>query len=146
MRLKIISIIALITISLSVNAQPQTPTEENEAASKTLFELSPFERAVCCIRFYEGLHRKKDYPYVGYGHKLRKHTIFRHDNFIGCFSADKIKMSARKYFCFNIPVYKNMAEESSCRRPYHEEYIQTSASGNLEGLYRSTYSFLSARR
>ena len=75
-----------------------------------------------------------------------KHTIFRHDNFTGCFSADKIKMSARKYFCFNIPVYKNMAEESSCRRPYHEEYIQTSASGNLEGLYRSTYSFLSARR
>ena len=26
----------------------------------------------------------------------RKHSIFRHDNFIGCFSADKIKMSARK--------------------------------------------------
>ncbi|WP_217994230.1 hypothetical protein, partial [Bacteroides sp. L10-4] len=41
------------------------------------------------------------------------HSIFRHDNFIGCFSADKIKMPARKYFCFNIPVYKNMVEESS---------------------------------
>ena len=27
---------------------------------------------------------------------VRKHSIFRHDNFIGCFSADKIKMSARK--------------------------------------------------
>ena len=27
---------------------------------------------------------------------MRKHSIFRHDNFIGCFSADKIKMSARK--------------------------------------------------
>lgn len=27
---------------------------------------------------------------------LRNHSIFRHDNFIGCFSADKIKMSARK--------------------------------------------------
>ena len=26
----------------------------------------------------------------------RNHSIFRHDNFIGCFSADKIKMSARK--------------------------------------------------
>ena len=64
----------------------------------------------------------------------RKHSIFRHDNFIGCFSADKIKMSARKYFCFNIRVYKSMAEESSCRSPYHEEYIQTSASGNPEGL------------
>lgn len=75
-----------------------------------------------------------------------KHTIFRHDNFIGCFSADKIKMSARKYFCFNIPIYKNMVEDPSCRSPYHEEYIQTSVSGNPEGLCRSTYSFLSERR
>ena len=40
-----------------------------------------------------------------------------------------------------------MAEEPSCRSPYHEEeYIQTSASGNPEDLYRSTYSFLSGRR
>ena len=76
----------------------------------------------------------------------RNHSIFRHDNFIGCFSADKIKKSVRKYFCFNIPVYKNMAEEPSCRSYYHEEYIQTSASGNPEDLYRSTYSFLSGRR
>ena len=74
------------------------------------------------------------------------HTIFRHANFIGCLSADKIKMPVRKYFCFNIPVYRNMAEEPSCRSPYHEEYIQTSASGNPEDLYRSTYSFLSGRR
>lgn len=62
------------------------------------------------------------------------YSIFRHDNFIGCFSADKIKMSVRKYFCFNIPVYKNMAEGLFCRSPYHEEYIQTSASGNPEDL------------
>ena len=71
MRLKTISIIALISISLSVNAQSQKSSESNNAASNALFELPPFERAVCCIRFYEGLHRKKDYPYVGYGHKLR---------------------------------------------------------------------------
>ena len=63
-----------------------------------------------------------------------KHSIFRHDNFIGCFSADKIKMSVRKYFCFNIPIDKNMAEGLFCRSPYHEEYIQTSASGNPEDL------------
>ena len=62
------------------------------------------------------------------------HSIFRHDDFIGCFSADKIKKSVRKYFCFNIPIYKNMAEETSCRSPYHEGYIQTSASGNPEDL------------
>ena len=30
------------------------------------------------------------------GEALCNHSIFRHDNFIGCFSADKIKMSARK--------------------------------------------------
>ena len=79
-------------------------------------------------------------------HSLCNHTIFRHANFIGCLSADKIKMPVRKYFCFNIPVYRNMAEEPSCRSPYHEEYIQTSVSGNSEGLCRSTYSFLSERR
>ncbi len=50
-------------------------------------------------------------------YKYCNHSIFRHDNFIGCFSADKIKMPARKYFCFNIPVYKNMVEEPSCRSP-----------------------------
>lgn len=64
----------------------------------------------------------------------RNHSIFRHDNFIGCFSADKIKISVRKYFCFNIPIDKNMAEGLFCRSPYHEEYIQTSASGNPEDL------------
>ena len=65
---------------------------------------------------------------------ISNHSIFRHDNFIGCFSADKIKMSVRKYFCFNIPIDKNMAEGLFCRSPYHEEYIQTSASGNPEDL------------
>ena len=82
----------------------------------------------------------------GNRYKSSNHTIFRHANFIGCLSADKIKMPVRKYFCFNIPVYRNMAEEPSCRSPYHEEYIQTSVSGNSEGLCRSTYSFLSERR
>lgn len=31
-----------------------------------------------------------------------------------------------------------MVEEPSCRSSYHEEYIQTSASGNPEGLCRSS--------
>ena len=34
-----------------------------------------------------------------------KHSIFRHDNFIGCFSADKIKISVRKYFCGTIKYF-----------------------------------------
>lgn len=102
--------------------------------------IYPFER-------FERLKKWKGYSLAySFGYSFSNYSIFRHDNFIGCFSADKIKMSVRKYFCFNIPVYKNMAEEPSCRSPYHEEYIQTSASGNPEGLCRSTYSFLSERR
>ena len=81
-----------------------------------------------------------------YSFHMRNHTIFRHDNFIGCLSADKIKMPVRKYFCFNIPVYRNMAEAPSCRSPYHKEYIQTSVSGSPEGLCHLTYNSLSKRR
>lgn len=43
-------------------------------------------------------------------------------------------MPVRKYFSFNIPAYKNMAEEPSGRSPYHKEYILASALGNPEGL------------
>ena len=45
---------------------------QNEVINQPrIFLLSPFERAVCCIKYYEGMHHKKDHPYVGYGHKLR---------------------------------------------------------------------------
>ena len=61
----------LISLSLVVNVQARMPTERPASIPASIFELPPFERAVCCIRFYEGMHRAKDYPYVGYGHKLR---------------------------------------------------------------------------
>ena len=35
-----------------------------------LLSLPPFERAVVCIKHFEGLHTWKDYPYVDYGHRL----------------------------------------------------------------------------
>lgn len=35
-----------------------------------LLSLPPFERAVVCIKHFEGLHGFKDAPYVGYGHQL----------------------------------------------------------------------------
>lgn len=75
-----------------------------------------------CFRAHYCLYNKiQAIEYLRHGnHYGRKHTIFRHDNFIGCFSAYKIKMSVR-FFCFNIRVYKNMAEEPSCRSYYHEE-------------------------
>lgn len=42
------------------------------------------------------LQIKRGNPFLDDMQLYSKHSIFRHDNFIGCFSADKIKMSARK--------------------------------------------------
>ena len=41
-----------------------------------LLSLPPFERAIVCIKYFEGLHGFKDAPYVGYGHKLQKGERF----------------------------------------------------------------------
>lgn len=35
-----------------------------------LIKLPPFERAVTLIKYYEQWHTKKDYPYIGYGHRI----------------------------------------------------------------------------
>ena len=41
-----------------------------QSRRRRLADLPPFERAVVCIKYFEGMHDKKDYPYVGYGHRL----------------------------------------------------------------------------
>lgn len=37
----------------------------------SIYDLPPFERACRCIKFYEGFHKPKHYPYIGYGHRVR---------------------------------------------------------------------------
>ena len=62
----------LAVMCLNANAQAREPSETRQLETmSSIYDLPPFERAVCCIKYYEGMHRKKDYPYVGYGHKLR---------------------------------------------------------------------------
>lgn len=65
MSFRIIAAFVIFLFGMRVNAQTVMPSEPLSKAL-TIFELPPFERAVCCIKYYEGLHRKKDYPYVGY--------------------------------------------------------------------------------
>ena len=36
-----------------------------------LADLPPFERAVVVVKYFEGLHGKDCFPYVGYGHQLQ---------------------------------------------------------------------------
>ena len=72
MKVKTIILFNLIAMSLNANAQAREPSETKQLETmNSIYDLPPFERAVCCIKYYEGMHRKKDYPYVGYGHKLR---------------------------------------------------------------------------
>ena len=90
----------LISLSLVANAQAQMPTERPASTPASIFELPPFERAVCCIRFYEGMHRAKDYPYVGYGHKLRPGERYSANMSYG---QDSLLLAALSY---NIGPYK----------------------------------------
>jgi len=36
-----------------------------------LMKLPPFERAVTLTKYYEQWHTHKDYPYIGYGHRIQ---------------------------------------------------------------------------
>ena len=44
-----------------------------------LADLPPFERAVVVVKYFEGLHGWKNYPYVGYGHQLQPGERFTAD-------------------------------------------------------------------
>lgn len=41
-----------------------------------LADLHPFERAVLVVKFFEGIHGKDCYPYVGYGHRILKNEKY----------------------------------------------------------------------
>ena len=56
------SLLAVCSVSARTSRQEET---DGQAA---IYRLPPFERAVCCTKFFEGWHSEKHYPYVGYGH------------------------------------------------------------------------------
>ena len=66
MKLKIKLLAGFLLLCNTLMAQERSPTRE----ASSLFSLPPFERAVRCIKFYEGFHQKRHYPYIGYGHRL----------------------------------------------------------------------------
>lgn len=72
-------LLSILTI-MSMSTRAQTPVQPMPSiATNTIFNLPPFERAVCCIKYYEGMHRKKDYPYVGYGHQIKSGEKYSSD-------------------------------------------------------------------
>ena len=72
-------ILTLLLLCQSIMAQNKTPTNDSpRQADLGIFALPPFERAVRCIKYYEGWHDiKRNYPYIGWGHRLLPHEKFR---------------------------------------------------------------------
>lgn len=70
-------IITLLLLCQNIMAQNKTPTTDSQS-DLGIFALPPFERAVRCIKYYEGWHDiKRNYPYIGWGHRILPHEKFR---------------------------------------------------------------------
>ena len=72
-------IIALLLLCQNIMAQNKTPTTDSPSQRDLgIFALPPFERAVRCIKYYEGWHDiKRNYPYIGWGHRILPHEKFK---------------------------------------------------------------------
>ena len=72
-------IIALLLLCQNIMAQNKTSTPDSPSQRDLgIFALPPFERAVRCIKYYEGWHDiKRNYPYIGWGHRILPHEKFR---------------------------------------------------------------------
>lgn len=71
-------IITLLLLCQNIMAQNKTPTTDSPSQKDLgIFTLPPFERAVRCIKYYEGWHDiKRNYPYIGWGHRILPHEKF----------------------------------------------------------------------
>lgn len=72
-------ITALLLLCQNIMAQNKTPTTDSPSQRDLgIFALPPFERAVRCIKYYEWWHDiKRNYPYIGWGHRILPHEKFR---------------------------------------------------------------------
>ncbi len=72
-------ILTLLFLCQSIMAQNKTPTTDSPSQTDLgIFALPPFERAVRCIKYYEGWHDiKRNYPYIGWGHRILPHEKFK---------------------------------------------------------------------
>ena len=69
----------LLFLCQSIVAQNKTPTTDSPSQTDLgIFALPPFERAVRCIKYYEGWHDiKHNYPYIRWGHRILPHEKFK---------------------------------------------------------------------
>ena len=92
-------IIALLLPCQNIMAQNKTPIPDSPSQRDLgIFALPPFERAVRCIKYYEGWHDiKRNYPYIGWGHRILPHEKFRKN--LTLQQADSLLRSDLKKLC-----------------------------------------------
>ena len=120
-------------------------------AQNAVMRLSPFERAVRVIKYYEGWHDiNKNYPYIGWGHQIQSNEHFTRNLTIA--EADSLLRSDlnrlctmfRKYgkdslllavLAYNVGPYKILGDK---KRP-KSRFLQKIESGdhNLHSDYLS---------
>lgn len=67
-KIKTYILLTLLLLCQNIMAQNKTPTTDSPSQTDLgIFALPPFERAVRCIKYYEGWHDiKRNYPYIGW--------------------------------------------------------------------------------
>ena len=85
-----------LMMCLCLVAQAQTTVQSQSDLG--IFRFPLFERAVRCIKFYEGWHDiKRNYPYIGWGHCVQPHENFKKN--LTLEQADSLLRSDLRTFC-----------------------------------------------
>ena len=88
--------IMAVMVCLCQMVRAQTATQSQSDLG--IFNLPLFERAVRCIKYYEGWHDiKRNYPYIGWGHCVQPHEKFKKN--LTLEQADSLLRSDLRKFC-----------------------------------------------
>ena len=100
-------LLLLCFLSLGSTLSAQEPGRGTVKEAR-IFRLPEFERAFLCVRYFEGWHSKKNYPYVGWGHRLlpkekySAHTMTRQQ-------ADELLRKDLRKFC---AMFRHLGKDS----------------------------------
>lgn len=90
--------IAIMAVVMCLCQTVQAQTVASGQSGMGIFQLPLFERAVRCIKYYEGWHDiKRNYPYIGWGHCVQPHERFKKN--LTREQADSLLRSDLRTFC-----------------------------------------------
>lgn len=78
-------------------------------AKRNIMDLPPFERAILILKRYESMHHPKDYPYVGFGHRvLPREPYYKGIQLTEAQAETLLRKDLRKFVALydHIPKYK----------------------------------------